>query len=85
MQKKFQDWIIAQHEMMKPEEKRQFLKLLKENPESLTRMMEAHLLDWATMAAFDLGVILFSYDNGECAAALVKVFQEHFQEQLNII
>ena len=85
METELQDWIVNRHDKIPPDEKRNFLKLLKEDPETVTRTIKSKLMDWATLAVMDLGIIITTYDNDEDAAELTRVFQEHFKEEMEAL
>lgn len=82
MDERLRDWIIDKHEKMPEAEKLKFLQALKMYPDAVTQIIARNLLDWATMAGFELETIFFSYDNQGDSAKLTESFQQHFAKEL---
>ena len=85
MQKEFQDWLIRLHENMPKDNKSKFLKLLKESPETVVQIVRGNVEQWSVMAAFELKMDIFSYNEQDCATSLVEAFKKHFQAELKLI
>ena len=77
----FAAFLIHEHEMMNPEAKKNFLRILKLNPELAVQIILGNLDEWAIAAAMNLGS--FEYDPSEKGAReVMELFQKHFAREL---
>lgn len=67
---------------MPADEKKEFLKLLKENPEQVARAISHNLVDWGTIATMETRDIIFIHDIDADSGELVEHLKEHYKTDL---
>ena len=87
MNQLFKNWIVRQHEKLDEESRRKFLRMLKETPSMVERIISANLSKWAVVAAIEQksGEICFIYDSNGDSDEVFQALKQHFAKELQTI
>jgi hypothetical protein len=81
MDPRFKDWLIKKHEHMYPAQKQSFLQIMKFKPDLAVKIISDNLLEWNTVAAFELGELAIN-DFAAESQEIFKAFKEHFSKEM---
>ncbi len=86
MDARLKKWLTKNHEQLPPEQKQAFLRTLKFNPDLATKVIYDNLMDWGTVAAFEIGgssIAIYDYQ-GE-SSELTEHFRQHFAKEMEAV
>ena len=66
---------------MSPEQKQNFFWIMKFKPDLAVKIIYDNLLEWSTVAAFELGELAINDFSAE-SQDIFKAFQEHFAKEI---
>lgn len=82
---KFKDWLIEDTKDWTPEQKQNFLRMAKFNPDQAVHIISDNLLGWATVFCYQTGIAIIVPNNHEDAQQLFTAYQKHFAVELAAI
>ena len=89
MNQEFKDFLIRDMKSCAPEDRQEFLRMLKFKPDQVVNVISANIIGWGTSFVMKTGRVLGGYDIKSDiqsdAQELLRAYQEHFAEELGAI
>ena len=82
MDTNFKEWMIQKKEELPPEDKKHFLRTLKEGPDKVLHAIAGSLKNSIMIYNREANKSLSSYDLDNNSEELLLAFQEHFNDEL---
>ena len=81
----FKEFLIRDTDGYTPEQKQDFLRMLKFKPDQVLKIISENLIDWGTVFSLKTGTLMASYNHHEDAQELLEAYQKYFAAQLATI
>lgn len=85
MNKKLKKFLTEDFEKMTGSTRKKFLCMLKQRPQEITLIIQKNLIEWATIATFQISEMIVINNVAEESAELTEHLQKHFAEDLRHI
>ena len=80
----FKEFLIKDTEGYTPEQKQNFLRMLKFKPDQMVKIISDNIIDWGTIFCFTAGTFMTT-NLPHDAQELLRAYQEHFAKDLEAI
>ena len=82
MNARFREWVMKKHDQFDQQEKQDFLRMLKINPEKLLGIISSCVIGWTMIYSEETGKIVYSYDNKGDSRDILRALKDHYDKEL---
>ena len=85
MNPKFKEWVVKKHEKLTGEDKKAFLRILKQDPSLMLENIRASFYQWVAEAWDQEKITAHNYDLNKHVKEILVELQTHFAKELEVV